>query len=117
LIRGGDGRLRCFAHCCRHRGSLLPEGKGNAGGRVTCPYHARSCLTDGRLFGCPDMKDAEDFDKAEYGLVALDLDSWEGVVFARFARQGQRCGSIWGISPTGWLATGWERCGAPGRSR
>ena len=88
LIRGNDGRLRCFANYCRHRGSLLREGSGNVGGRITCPYHAWSYLNDGRLYGCPDMKDAEGFDKVENGLVALDLDQWEGFVFSRFTREG-----------------------------
>jgi phenylpropionate dioxygenase-like ring-hydroxylating dioxygenase large terminal subunit len=93
------------------------EGKGNVGGRITCPYHAWSYLNDGRLYGCPDMKDAEGFDKVENGLVALDLDQWEGFVFARFTREGPSCGSIWAISPTGWPATSWARCAAPGASR
>jgi choline monooxygenase len=88
LIRGSDGQLRCFANYCRHRGSILLEGAGNVGGRITCPYHAWSYLNDGRLYGCPDMKDAEGFDKVENGLVALDLDQWEGFVFARFTRDG-----------------------------
>lgn len=88
LIRGQDGQLRCFANYCRHRGSILLEGSGNAGGRITCPYHAWSYLTDGRLYGCPDMKDAEGFDKVENGLVALDLDQWNGFVFARFGKDG-----------------------------
>ncbi len=88
LIRGTDGALRCFANYCRHRGSILLEGSGNTGGRVTCPYHAWTYLNDGRLYGCPDMKDAEGFDKVENGLVALDIDVWEGFVFARFLREG-----------------------------
>ncbi|MDM7932882.1 aromatic ring-hydroxylating dioxygenase subunit alpha [Tabrizicola sp.] len=88
LIRGNDGQLRCFANYCRHRGSILLEGSGNVGGRITCPYHAWSYLNDGRLYGCPDMKDAEGFDKVENGLVALDLDQWEGFVFARFTKDG-----------------------------
>jgi phenylpropionate dioxygenase-like ring-hydroxylating dioxygenase large terminal subunit len=35
LIRGADGLLRCFANVCRHRGSILLEGQGNTGGRIT----------------------------------------------------------------------------------
>ena len=88
LIRGNDAKLRCFVNFCRHRGSILLEGKGNVGGKITCPYHAWSYLNDGRLYGCPDMKDAEGFDKVENGLVGLDLDEWEGFVFARFTREG-----------------------------
>lgn len=88
LVRGNDGVLRCFANYCRHRGSILLEGTGNVGGRIICPYHAWSYLNDGRLYGCPDMKDAEGFDKVENGLVTLDIDHWAGFVFARFTKDG-----------------------------
>lgn len=87
-LRGTDGALRAFANYCRHRGSILLEGEGNCGGRVTCPYHGWSYLNDGRLYGCPDMADAEGFDRVENGMVALETDCWAGFVFARFARGG-----------------------------
>lgn len=74
LLRGADGILRCFANYCRHRGSILLEGSGNTGGRIVCPYHAWSYFSDGRLYGCPDMQDAEAFDRRENGLVPLSLD-------------------------------------------
>lgn len=88
LVHGRDGNLRCFANYCRHRGSILLEGTGNCGGRISCPYHGWSYLNDGTLYGCPDMKDAEGFDRVENGLVPLALDSWAGFVFARFAPEG-----------------------------
>jgi phenylpropionate dioxygenase-like ring-hydroxylating dioxygenase large terminal subunit len=86
LIRGKDMRLRAFANFCRHRGSLLVQGEGNTGGRIVCPYHAWSYFSDGRLYGCPDMQDAEGFDRTENGLVPLSLESWAGFVFASFSR-------------------------------
>ena len=86
LLRGQDDRLRCFANVCRHRGSILLEGSGNTGGRVVCPYHAWSYFSDGRLYGCPDMQDAEGFDRTENGLIPLALDTWNGFVFACFDR-------------------------------
>lgn len=85
LVRGQDGALRCFANYCRHRGSLLLQGEGNCGARIMCPYHAWSYFSDGRLYGCPDMADAEGFDRRENGLVPLHLDTWAGFVFANFA--------------------------------
>ena len=87
-LRGADGILRVFANYCRHRGSILLEGQGNTGGKVMCPYHGWSYLNDGRLYGCPDMKDAEGFDRRENGMVALDCETWAGFVFARFATDG-----------------------------
>ena len=88
LLRSRDGQLRCFANYCRHRGSILLEGRGNTGSRIICPYHAWSYFTDGSLYGCPDMKDAEGFDRVENGLVPLRLDSFAGFLFANFAADG-----------------------------
>ena len=88
LVRSRDGRLSCFANYCRHRGSILLEGRGNTGARIICPYHGWSYFTDGRLYGCPDMKDAEGFDRIENGLVPLRLDSYAGFLFANFAAEG-----------------------------
>jgi phenylpropionate dioxygenase-like ring-hydroxylating dioxygenase large terminal subunit len=87
LIRGQDGTLRAFANFCRHRGSILAEGCGNAQ-RLVCPYHAWSYLIDGTLYGCPDMKDAEGFDRKENGLVPIRMEIWAGFVFATYNREG-----------------------------
>ncbi|MEZ5776176.1 MAG: aromatic ring-hydroxylating dioxygenase subunit alpha [Hyphomicrobiaceae bacterium] len=87
LIRGRDGVLRAFANFCRHRGSILLEGEGNAK-RIVCPYHAWSFMTDGTLYGCPDMADAEGFDRVENGLVPVRMEIWAGFVFATFNREG-----------------------------
>lgn len=83
LIRGQDGELRAFANFCRHRGSILLEGSGSCQ-RIVCPYHAWSYFTDGRLYGCPDMEDAEGFDRVENGLVPVRMEAWEGFVFLTF---------------------------------
>ena len=83
LIRGTDGILRAFANYCRHRGSLLVEGSGNAR-RLVCPYHAWSYFSDGRLYGCPDMQDAEGFDRVDNGLVPVRMETWAGFVFLTF---------------------------------
>jgi phenylpropionate dioxygenase-like ring-hydroxylating dioxygenase large terminal subunit len=85
VVRGQDGVLRAFANYCRHRGSILLSGEGNCGGRIMCPYHAWSYFSDGRLYGCPDMADAEGFDRRENGLVMLRTEAWAGFVFATFS--------------------------------
>jgi phenylpropionate dioxygenase-like ring-hydroxylating dioxygenase large terminal subunit len=85
LIRGEDGALRAFANFCRHRGSILVEGTGSAR-RIVCPYHGWSYFSDGRLYGCPDMKDAEGFDRTENGLVPVRMETWAGFVFLTFNR-------------------------------
>ena len=83
VIHGADGQRRCFANFCRHRGSILLEGQGRTG-RIVCPYHAWSYTIDGKLYGCPDMQDAEGFDRTENGLVGVRMESWNGFLFATF---------------------------------
>ncbi|MGD1870546.1 MAG: aromatic ring-hydroxylating dioxygenase subunit alpha [Neomegalonema sp.] len=85
LIRGEDGELRAFANFCRHRGSILVEGSGNQK-RLVCPYHAWSYFADGRLYGCPDMEDAQGFDRVENGLLPIRLERWAGFVFLTYAQ-------------------------------
>ena len=83
LMRGADGVLRAFANYCRHRGSLLVDGEGCTK-RLICPYHAWSYMLDGSLWGCPDMKDAEGFDRVENALVPVRMEVWNGFVFCTF---------------------------------
>ena len=86
LVRGEDGRVRAFANFCRHRGSILLEGTGNCR-RIVCPYHAWSYFIDGRLYGCPDMEDAEGFDRVENGLIPVRMEIWEGFIFLTFDQE------------------------------
>ena len=99
VIRGKDGVLRAFANYCRHRGSILLEGEGNTS-RIICPYHAWSYLSDGTLYGCPDMKDAEGFDRIENGMVPVRLETWAGFVFLTFNRDTPPLLSHLGDFPT-----------------
>ncbi len=83
LDRGVDGVLRCFANVCRHRGSLLLSGSGNAA-RIVCPYHGWAYSTTGDLIGCPGMARAEDFERSDNGLIQIRLETWAGFVFMTF---------------------------------
>ena len=41
LVRGADAEVRAFYNTCQHRGAeLVVEASGNAGRRLTCPYHS-----------------------------------------------------------------------------
>ena len=80
LLRGEDGRLRAFANSCRHRGAQLLEGRGRCPA-IVCPYHAWSYGLDGSLKGAPGMAEVMNFDKADFGLTSLRLESWAGFVF------------------------------------
>jgi phenylpropionate dioxygenase-like ring-hydroxylating dioxygenase large terminal subunit len=80
-IRGGDGVLRVLSNVCRHRGTVLLEGKGQAR-TIVCPYHAWSYGTDGALKRAPLMQGAELFDPASCRLPELRSEVWNGFLYA-----------------------------------
>jgi phenylpropionate dioxygenase-like ring-hydroxylating dioxygenase large terminal subunit len=80
LVRRDDGSLGAFLNVCRHRGSRVAEGCGNA--KVfTCPYHAWTYGTDGRLRGRPDERSFAGFDKETNGLRALPVVEKYGMIW------------------------------------
>ena len=82
LARDHDGVLHCFANACRHRGhELLPCGASASHGRIICPYHSWSYSLDGRLRTAPGFKEQAGFDADGFGLVALPVTEWHGLVF------------------------------------
>ena len=88
VIRGDDGAARAFANVCRHRGSRLVDGEAGCAKRLTCPYHAWTYATDGRLIGVPDRQDYPGLDPSRLGLVPVELESWRGFLFVRLEGGG-----------------------------
>jgi len=86
LMRDRDGHIRAFANSCRHRGSRLLADSGNCK-RIVCPYHGWSYAFDGKLVGAPGMQDAKDFDTADFPLLELAADSWDGFVFIHYGSE------------------------------
>jgi Rieske 2Fe-2S family protein len=88
LVRGRDGVLRAFYNVCRHRGTrLCEETRGRFSETIQCPYHAWTYTIDGQLIGAPHMNDVAGFDKRDYPLHAVALETWEGFVFVNLARE------------------------------
>ena len=86
VLRDRDGSLRAFSNSCRHRGTLLLEGRGQAK-VITCPFHRWSYGLDGRLRGAPDMDQVPCFDKADYGLIAFRVGTRDGFAFLCFDQE------------------------------
>lgn len=86
VVRGSDGAVRSFHNVCRHRAARLVEGEqGNCGKRLTCPYHAWTYSTDGRLVGLPLRASYPGMNTDDYGLAEVEQEIWRGFVFVRFA--------------------------------
>lgn len=83
-VRGKDRVLRGFFNVCRHRGGPLAMHDGH-GDMLQCQYHGWTYQLDGMLRGVPHFNRVELFDKKDYGLVPVPLDTWEGLIFANLA--------------------------------
>jgi choline monooxygenase len=98
VTRDDGGSLRAFHNVCRHRGTKLVDDdcRRLPGSRVRCPYHSWTYGLDGACLGTPlfegseipedqravfDMGDIEEFDRADYGLLPVRVDSWGLLVF------------------------------------
>ena len=80
VVRGRDGMLRAFFNVCRHRGGPLALEDGCARA-LQCKYHGWTYLLDGTLRGVPAMDRTELFDRADFALVPLRVETWQGLVF------------------------------------
>lgn len=88
LVRSADGALRAFYNVCRHRGTRLCEQpRGRFSETIQCPYHAWTYTIDGQLIGAPHMQEVAGFDKRDYPLHPVALETWEGFVFLNLARE------------------------------
>jgi phenylpropionate dioxygenase-like ring-hydroxylating dioxygenase large terminal subunit len=75
LVRSPRG-VHLLNNVCRHRQSLLLEGRGNVS-NIVCPVHKWTYDLDGRLLGAPE------FDRnPDMGLVGTPTQSWHGLLFA-----------------------------------
>jgi choline monooxygenase len=83
ILRDQDGHLRAYANTCRHRGCELLEGEGNTK-LIVCPYHSWTYELDGALRGAPEMEKTIDFNKADYALIPIKIDTWGGFIFINF---------------------------------
>lgn len=77
VLRGRDGALRAVSNVCRHRMSVLLQGRGNVRS-IVCPYHAWTYNLDGTLRGAPGMSLNEGFCKEEVALPRVRCEVWQG---------------------------------------
>jgi choline monooxygenase len=88
VVRGKDGALRAFFNVCRHRGGPLALEDGCARA-LQCKYHGWTYLLDGTLRGVPAMDRTELFDRADFSLVPLRVETWQGLVFVNLDQAAQ----------------------------
>ena len=80
VLRDDEGGLRAFANTCRHRGTRLLDGRGNAA-RIHCPFHGWTYGLDGGLRGATRMGATRGFRRADMGLVEFRTAKRGGFAF------------------------------------
>jgi len=80
IVHGLDGRIRALSNVCRHRGTVLTTGKGNAKSFM-CPYHHWAYDSKGQLLNAPHLEKHEDFDSKKCKLPEFKCELWHGFIF------------------------------------
>ncbi|HXF33313.1 MAG TPA: Rieske 2Fe-2S domain-containing protein, partial [Candidatus Acidoferrales bacterium] len=85
LTRDRRGEIHVFLNTCRHRGmKVCRYDQGNTP-LFTCPYHAWSYATDGKLVGVPLFAELYDgvLDKSEWPLIEVaQMANYKGTIWA-----------------------------------
>ncbi len=102
VMRDKTGKLGAFYNVCRHGGSKLFEKNGSIKS-LHCPYHAWVYGLDGQCLGTSmfrnekivdtvpsnggetDLSDTALFDKKNYGLLPLSVQTWGFLVFVNLS--------------------------------
>ncbi len=75
-----DRTLRAFYNVCLHRGHELLSGTGNTK-TIVCPYHAWCYKLDGNLMSARYSDWMEDFDFADFKLMAVQVEEFCSMVW------------------------------------
>jgi phenylpropionate dioxygenase-like ring-hydroxylating dioxygenase large terminal subunit len=83
FVRDTNGTIRGFYNLCRHRGTrVVLDSQGKGAHSFICPYHSWAYDLSGRLIGALHMKGQTGFDRADYGLHPIRVDTWGGFIWA-----------------------------------
>ncbi len=80
LTRDLQGTLRAFYNVCRHRAGRVAKGAGNRK-TLQCAYHGWLYGLDGCLRTTPEFEGAVDFNREDYGLLPIRVETWGPFAF------------------------------------
>jgi phenylpropionate dioxygenase-like ring-hydroxylating dioxygenase large terminal subunit len=117
ITRDGEGRLHGLVNVCRHRCSeVVLEQRGNRQ-TLQCHYHAWTYELDGTLRSAPRSEAEPGFDKSQFGLVTVAVDSFGPFIFATLNRSAAPLAETLGALPELVASTGIDLDGLELRER
>jgi phenylpropionate dioxygenase-like ring-hydroxylating dioxygenase large terminal subunit len=83
LVRDEHGQLQAHLNMCRHRGNQVCKAEMGNASHFRCSYHGWTYKNNGELVGVPYFREVyhEKLDKAEWRLVPVRVESYQGLVF------------------------------------
>ena len=86
VVRGDDGVLRAFVNICRHRASILLDGRGELNRSIVCGFHGWTYGLDGGLIAQPfSCEGFASIDTNDLSLRQAAVAERSGLVFVRAA--------------------------------
>jgi choline monooxygenase len=98
ITRDKAGTLRAFSNVCRHRAGPIARGSG-CKHVLQCGYHGWTYTLDGRLIGTPEIDGVEFFDRSQFAMVSLSLETWQQFIFVNFDAAAPSLSSFLGHIP------------------
>lgn len=89
LVRDRENKIHVFLNTCRHRGMKVCRYDDGNALVFTCPFHAWSYATDGRLVGVPNLQESYkgELDKSQWGLHEVaQMCNYYGSIWATWDR-------------------------------
>ena len=86
--RDAEGKVHVLSNVCRHRGTVLVNGSGNAP-LLICPYHHWSYDLKGKLKAAPRLDAHTLFDRSACRLPEFPCEEWQGFLFTSLAEDPQ----------------------------
>jgi Rieske 2Fe-2S family protein len=93
IARTKEGELKAHYNVCRHRGSRLCDASSEnrwgvmhretvtSAATLRCPYHQWTYSMDGSLLSVPFLQESEGFQKKDFSLYPVGLETWGGFFF------------------------------------
>jgi len=83
------GEVRALHNICRHRGSRVCDHQSGNSKTFVCPYHGWVYENDGSLRTPRASEAYVDFDKADYGLKAVAVQQYMGLIFVNLNTEAE----------------------------